>query len=319
MKASIIIPVFNTAQYLSQCVESVLRQNYADLEIILVDDGSIDKSPELCDKWAIMDQRIQVIHQSNRGLSAARNVALEHVHGDIIFFLDSDDYWRDGDGLKSIIEIFERTECDVVEFGFCKFWDGSSKSLHSSHLDAYATWNSEEEKNDKLTQLVCQGAVTACAWNKAIHRRLFNNQKLRFREGVIAEDIDWTVRLMLTVQSFVCVDKSIVAYRKRETSITGDMSASKYSQLLDNLRYIHERWGSIPYVSYFMSISVCNAVLALRLLPMRSWSFFQKRISSLSLYLKYGATRRVRMVSTTMNIVGLSVTCLLCRVISMTR
>ena len=89
---SIIVPVYNVERYLNRCIKSIITQEYKELEIILVDDGSLDGCPLLCDKWAEQDKRIRVVHQANSGLSAARNTGLEMMSGEYIAFVDSDDY-----------------------------------------------------------------------------------------------------------------------------------------------------------------------------------------------------------------------------------
>ena len=93
-KVSVIIPVYNVEQYLNRCIDSVLNQTYKDFEIILVDDGSTDKSGEICDVYAEKDSRITVIHKENGGLSDARNFGIDAARGDFLTFLDSDDYFH---------------------------------------------------------------------------------------------------------------------------------------------------------------------------------------------------------------------------------
>lgn len=104
MKISIIIPVYNSTLYLKQCVESILAQTYHNFEILLVDDGSTDDSPMICDEYAKKDDRIVTIHKQNGGTSDARNVGLEKASGDYITFMDNDDYWSDPDALCDIIK-----------------------------------------------------------------------------------------------------------------------------------------------------------------------------------------------------------------------
>ena len=88
---SIIVPIYNVEKYLNQCIQSIVKQTYKNLEIILIDDGSTDKSPELCDEWATNDKRIKVIHQKNQGAAMAKNQGLESATGELIAFVDSDD------------------------------------------------------------------------------------------------------------------------------------------------------------------------------------------------------------------------------------
>ena len=109
---SIIIPVYNVEKYLKQCLDSVIKQSYKNLQIILVDDGSTDHSPAICDEYAEMDQRIQVIHQNNHGLPAARNRGLEYVKGEYIGFVDSDD-WIHVDMYRHLVEILESNDADI--------------------------------------------------------------------------------------------------------------------------------------------------------------------------------------------------------------
>ena len=92
MKVSFILPIYNVEKYLSECAESILAQTYRDFEILLVDDGSPDNCPALCDEWAKKDSRIKALHKPNGGLSDARNYGLEHAQGDYVVFVDSDDY-----------------------------------------------------------------------------------------------------------------------------------------------------------------------------------------------------------------------------------
>ena len=95
MRFSIIIPVYNSEKYLKACVNSVLQQSYKDIEVILVDDGSKDRSPQICDTYAGQDKRIRTIHKKNGGTADARNAGLEVATGDYITFIDNDDYWKD--------------------------------------------------------------------------------------------------------------------------------------------------------------------------------------------------------------------------------
>ena len=127
IKLSFIVPVYNVAPYLRKCVDSLLAQDYDDYEIILVDDGSTDDSPQICDEYARMSQEsrvksqelpcIRVIHQVNAGLSAARNTGIKDAKGEYICFVDSDDYWEEN-VLGSLMEQVERDDLDVLRFDY---------------------------------------------------------------------------------------------------------------------------------------------------------------------------------------------------------
>lgn len=102
MKISVIIPVYNTEKYLKECVESVLAQTYHNLEILLINDGATDSSPQICESYAKQDARIKLIHKENGGLSDTRNTGIKQCSGDYVLFLDSDDYWDDPKMVKSL-------------------------------------------------------------------------------------------------------------------------------------------------------------------------------------------------------------------------
>ena len=112
-KVSVIIPVYNVRNYVSQCLESVVRQTFQNLEIFVIDDGSTDGSGELCDGFAETDSRILVLHTENHGLSAARNLGLDHASGDYLSFLDSDD-WMEPDTIETLLNTVLRTGVDVA-------------------------------------------------------------------------------------------------------------------------------------------------------------------------------------------------------------
>ena len=116
---SVIIPVYNVESYIHRCVDSVLNQSFTDLEIILVDDGSPDNCPAICDEYAVKDCRVQVIHQENNGLSAARNAGLDRASGKYIYFVDSDDY-IDKTLLATIVP-YMRKGYDLVAFSYVRF------------------------------------------------------------------------------------------------------------------------------------------------------------------------------------------------------
>ena len=117
MKISVIVPIYNTERYLSECIDSIIRQTYRNLEIILVDDGSTDKSFTICNNYAMLDERIQVVHQANQGVSAARNNGLSRASGDLISFVDSDDT-LDDDMYELLVRVIEEYNADIVHCGY---------------------------------------------------------------------------------------------------------------------------------------------------------------------------------------------------------
>ena len=229
-KFSIVVPVYKTEQYLDHCVESVLNQSFADFELILVDDGSPDNCPAICDAWAEKDARIKVVHQENGGLSAARNAGIRCVQGDYVMFLDSDDWWRSPYLLEKIASHLEQTQAEVISLNYRKVWDDGSEQIYfSNNLTLIIP-----EICDFAT-IAAKQLWIACAWNKVIHRQLFLEHDLFFIPGILSEDIDWCVRLALCAEKFAYLGEPDICYRQRPGSLTQSISADRVNGLCQNV------------------------------------------------------------------------------------
>ena len=214
-KISIIIPVYNVESYLQQCVESVISQTYSNLEIILVDDGSPDNCPALCDEWAKKDNRIKVIHKKNEGLSAARNSAIKVASGEYLLFIDSDDYVSN-ELCEIAIRSMENFCADVIVFGYEKFFENSSET-EIIKPDEIKTLS----KEDSLRKLIT-GDIDNYAWNKLYKKYLFDD--IGYPEGFVWEDIGTTYKVFEKSEKIVLIDDVLYFYRQRKTSITGNVT-----------------------------------------------------------------------------------------------
>ena len=233
MKLSIIVPVFRTEKYLVQCVESVLSQDYSNFELILVDDGSDDQSPAICDEYARKDPRVLVFHQANAGLSAARNSGIRLATGDYILFLDSDDYWNDRSALSQLIPDLD---CDVLNYGFQKCFECSDKTVVKwIPIQIKTEFDQLTTNEDKISFIMTHSCYLSCAWNKAIRRTLFEKSSLQFREGVLSEDIDWSARVLLAAESMGLSTCNFYCYRQRENSITKTIGIKHLQDLKNNI------------------------------------------------------------------------------------
>ena len=229
-KISIIVPIYNVAPYLPACLDSIIHQTYLNLEIILVDDGSPDRSGEICDEYAKKDKRVKVIHQSNGGLSDARNTALDIAKGDYLMFVDSDDWIE-----KKTCEILNRLasdyKADTVIFGLNFVFD-SGKVIRSKRGMAGLT-----DKNMCMKYLihnVARGGIFNYACNKMFSSHLFEG--LRFPVGRLAEDQDVIYKLIHRSQRIYVTEQPLYNYYQRDGSIT---AAQYYPRLI---RDRHELW-----------------------------------------------------------------------------
>ena len=226
---SIVIPVYNTEKYLDCCLESVLTQSFQDFEIILVDDGSPDRAPALCDAWAEKDCRIRVVHQENGGLSSARNTGIHHASGEYLLFLDSDDWWSNAEVLNSLAKQLCKTPVDVLSFNYQKSYDENLEPPY------FAQTIPASEYAESLAQMMQGGRWVTGACNKAIRRSLVAENSLFFRTGITSEDIDWTLRLALCSQTFAFTNVCVFVYRQRASSISHSGSRKKTECLCNNI------------------------------------------------------------------------------------
>ena len=165
---SIIIPVYKVEKYLDKCIKSIVSQTYSNLEIILVDDGSPDKSGLICDKWATLDSRIRVVHQKNAGAGAARNVALKLAQGEFISFVDSDDYLS-VNMFKNLLSYFEE-DIDIVECEFISVEEDDVLFIDEKSVQA-RVFSSEEAMREHIADHYFRQLI----WNKLYRRSCIKN------------------------------------------------------------------------------------------------------------------------------------------------
>lgn len=209
---SVIVPVYRVEKYLPACIDSILNQTFTDFELILVDDGSPDRCPEICDETAKRDARVRTIHQANQGLSAARNAGIEAAHGAWLSFVDSDDFLAP-DFLETLHDAAVRAGADCALCGI-QLTDEAGQKIGQplSVADGVRTGRSILEtlcRAPEITYLV--------AWNKLYRRDVF--QTLRYPVGMQNEDTYLAAELFDTVQTVICVSKPMYFYRQRADSI----------------------------------------------------------------------------------------------------
>lgn len=222
---SVIIPVYRVEEYLDECVESVINQTYTNLEIILVDDGSPDRCPQMCDEWAKRDRRIRVIHKPNGGLSDARNVGLDNAKGRFVAFLDSDDYMENTCLQKLYDALQNFPDCSIAS---CSHWldiDGKiAQTFNNSWIYDEIRFVDPMEYAHRM--LLMESVHTA--WGKLYKREVFKN--IRYRKGRNNEDILFALDFYPIVEKkgyrIVEIPDKLLYYRQREGSICHDKEFS---------------------------------------------------------------------------------------------
>ena len=213
---SVIVPIYNVEKYLTKCIESIINQTYKNLEIILVDDGSPDKSPIICDEYAKKDNRIKVIHKKNGGLSDARNYGMSLATGEYISFIDSDDYIDEEMYEKMIFELINN-DSDIVS---CAINNVYSDRVESSYI--------EERVYDTelaLKNLILGRDLNQTVWNKLYKKDVING--ILFEKGKINEDDFWTYQVFANSKKIITLNKPLYNYIHRESSIMGQGYSEK--------------------------------------------------------------------------------------------
>lgn len=213
LKASVIVPAYNIENYLPACLDSILAQDFQDFEIIIVDDGSTDNTPKICDEYQKKSMNINVIHQKNAGLSAARNTGIKQSKGEYLAFIDGDDIIAP-DFLSRLLYAAERTSAEVAICGFLEFTDKIPQTTPSDRQEIYTS----KEAVKKL--LISQENYYIIVCNKLYKRELFKNTK--FPIGELHEDNLTTYKLLAEATRVVTVSDKLYFYRKREGSIMAE-------------------------------------------------------------------------------------------------
>lgn len=217
MLISIIVPVYNVEPYLNKCLDSIVNQTYKKLEIILIDDGSTDNSGLICDEYASKDNRIIVVHQKNKGLSAARNVGLNIAKGDYIAFVDSDDF-IEKDMYFTMYNVMNKNYADVCVCNYIKNTNFETKKIYSEIFKILTSKQAIKQLLLSYTKLRKKPTIEYAVWNKLYRKEIFEN--VMFPVGKKYEDQFITLLILDKIDKIVWIDADYYNYVQRKNSIT---------------------------------------------------------------------------------------------------
>ena len=211
---SVIVPIYNVEDYLNRCVDSIINQTYKNLEIILVDDGSPDNCPKMCDDYAKKDSRIKVVHKENGGLSDARNVGMEVATGGYVSFIDSDDYVS-LDFYEILLQTMIDNDSDIVECSVVKFYENEKFDEYSDDLKV-----TNYETVDALDGLISENPFKQHVWNKLYKSSVALD--IPYAVGKLNEDEFWTYQVFGKAKKVTRINKTMYYYFQRNGSIMGN-------------------------------------------------------------------------------------------------
>lgn len=315
MKVSFILPIYNVEKYLSECVESILAQTYSDFEILLVDDGSPDNCPALCDEWAKKDNRIKALHKPNGGLSDARNYGLEHAQGDYVVFVDSDDFWVNKDCLQRLMNVVDaHPECDFIGFN-CSYYYSDTKT-YNKWVAYDESLSKPTDKDNVLRSLVASGTFPMSACLKVLKRKALLEINLNFIKGLLSEDIPWFIDLLEGAKKCMFINDYIYAYRQGVVgSISNSFSVRNFNSILriiDNeLQKLEGRTfneKTKDYIKSFLAYELCICLGGLGQLDKSVRKEYYEKLKPYKWLLKFRQNPKVKKVSILNSLVGFRLT-----------
>lgn len=231
---SIIIPIYNVEEYLNRCVESIVKQTYKNIEIILVDDGSPDKCPTICEEWKKNDIRIKVVHKKNGGLSDARNEGLKISTGQYICFVDSDDYVAEN-FVEKLYFLIKKFNTDLAAVGICEFDKNKviSSNIEKENVEIYSG-------EDAIKELFFDRTYSNYAWNKMYKKSLFEVVKFPINRKM--EDLGTTYKIILDTNKIVYTNEKLYFYYQRDNSILHSINYDFYK---DKFELSYQRYKDI--------------------------------------------------------------------------
>lgn len=257
---SIVVPVYNVERYIRPCIQSLITQTYDKLQIIIVDDGSIDQSAEICDTFAQEDPRIEIIHQKNHGLSYARNVGLERCRGQYLMFVDSDDYIA-SDMVQKLYDLMLKYQADI---SMCNY-----KMIRNGRQDPEQIMYREDpvkiyEKNEALGELLIDKKIQNYAWGKLYRYKMFDG--VRYPVGKKYEDVATTFQALEHCSRLVKTREQLYYYVMRSGSIVNTIDESNtldyIGQRLIRYQYVKKQYPNLEQQNEFCYMISCAQAFA---------------------------------------------------------
>ena len=245
---SVIVPVYKTEKYLNHCINSIVGQTYNNLEIILVDDGSPDRCPAICDLWKEKDERIKVFHQVNAGGGQARNLALDKSKGKFVIFVDSDDYIA-----PFMIEFLYKQfqdDVDIVECGYCITHNDNAEFDEESEGYRWESFGAEEAVLENIKDRMFRQII----WNKMYRKSVVGDVRFPVRKNIADEF--WTYQVLGNARKVIYTNKVLYAYRQQENSVMHSLNAVRRFQALEAKLQRHEY--ICKYMPALKNESICN-------------------------------------------------------------
>lgn len=316
MKLSIIIPVYNSEKYLKRCIDSILNQSYKNFEIILVDDGSTDSSPDLCDIFAKQDDRVKVIHKKNGGTSSARNAGLEIVTGEYLTFMDNDDYWDTDNCLEKVMANLSETKADILIHENKIFWNDTNElKMPVNTCKRECVIN--KPAHEALAHIITNNGINRCVWSKVMKTKIIKENNIQFPVGMRSEDIDFVGKVLCFAKSYDWCEESFYMYGKGHSGAQTTQKISDkiffdleeicidFIKVVKNIDDTNLKEVLYSYIAYPYSVLMGYSAMVKSNEQIKK---SVKRIKEYSYVLRYNIDPNVKKVSLTYKLFGFKIT-----------
>lgn len=229
---SIIIPVYNTAEYLHDCYDSIAKQSFSNFEIIFINDGSTDDSLDILKEIEFLDHRIKIYNKNNEGQAIARNIGIEKANGEFIVFIDSDDYLKDCLALRSMYEIMVSNNYDFVQAGF----EFIGKRAHTYRIKS----SKFVTQGDILKSAIQVKSIYTSPWAKIYKRQFLISNKLFFPSGIVNEDTAHSIMISALATKVGFLNRTVYCSREREGSTSRTSYKRMFESMHSALLYTHD-------------------------------------------------------------------------------
>ncbi|MCM1286175.1 MAG: glycosyltransferase [Acetobacter sp.] len=257
---SIIVPIYNVEKYINKCVDSILSQTYKNIELILVDDGSPDNCPQICDRYAELDKRVKVVHKENGGLMSARQAGLKKANGDYIGFVDGDD-WIEPDMYECFHNVIEKYNPDMA---LCEFiYAYPDKDIFSDQKLSAEYFTKDKMIKEIYPTMLFKApyyhfGINPCCWSKVYKKELLENCLYKVTPKIkIGEDAAFTYPCLIDAESLAYVDKALYHYRNNPDSMTNSYDVNLENTILIPIEILNDAFNKSGYnfsksLSYYL-------------------------------------------------------------------
>lgn len=256
---SVIIPVYNAEKYLSRCFDSIITQTFKDYEVIIIDDGSTDQSPEICDRYAIKDDRFRVFHVKNGGPSKARNTGFLKSEGEYIYCIDNDDYISGEHYFQIIYDSLKKNPVEILQMGASYYRESADCIVKV--LDYIELEDLEINKpSHTIYSLISKRKYETSCWTKVIKKDFLIDNDYFFDEELVVEDLDWNMNFLRGIKTYNVLNCSSYMHVFRDGSIAASHGKQSYKNCMDQIVTIN-RWANY-YQTYTENKELKTAALS---------------------------------------------------------